>query len=118
MALDNIRLITQSQAEPSGNQNYINSITHLDEHESNGAIQQDIQYFDGLGRLSQEVNVFGSPAGHDIIKPVIYDEFGRIERSLLPYPEVNNGSPGSYRDFDWDQQDHPQEIFYQEKFFK
>lgn len=44
-----------------------------------------VQYFDGLGRLKQEIGVKQSPAKKDIVIPVVYDEYGREHKKYLPF---------------------------------
>lgn len=58
-------------------------------------INEQVQYFDGLGRLIQDVTVCFSPTGKDIVKPIEYDDFGRVDKEYLPYP--SNLENGSYR---------------------
>ena len=117
MALDNIKLSTNNIISPSEEQNYIFSTTPQSELGLSGPIQQSVQYFDGLGRLKQEVNAFSSPMGFDVVKPVVYDEFGRSVKSFLPYSDAtleNRSSHGILRDEDWeDDLSNPQVFFYQ-----
>jgi RHS repeat-associated protein len=42
-------------------------------------------YFDGLGRSIQKVQMQGSPNGFDIVQPLAYDEYGREKFKYLPY---------------------------------
>ncbi|KQR67242.1 DUF6443 domain-containing protein [Pedobacter sp. Leaf176] len=56
---------------------------------------QVIQYFDGLGRPLQTINVQASPAHKDLIQPVVYDQLGRETLKYQPYTE--SGSNGNYR---------------------
>lgn len=58
-------------------------------------ISESIQYFDGLGRPLQTVQTKGSPAGNDIIEPMVYDAFGRAAIKYLPYAEQSGN--GTYR---------------------
>jgi len=92
-------------ATPSANQNYI--ITYVPREPFTdpatlGAknaceVMQSIQYFDGLGRPLQNVQVKGSPdATKDVIEPMAYDPFGREVTKYLPYT-TSSGIPGSYR---------------------
>lgn len=58
-------------------------------------VQETIQYFDGLGRPSQTVQVKGSPdARKDIILPFSYDQYGREVKKYLPYA---GSASGNYR---------------------
>ncbi|MCJ8208811.1 DUF6443 domain-containing protein [Mucilaginibacter sp. RS28] len=59
-------------------------------------LMQTVQYFDGLGRPLQTVQVKGSPkADKDLVQPFAYDQFGRETRKYLPYPSVS--ADGSYK---------------------
>jgi hypothetical protein len=59
-------------------------------------LMQTVQYFDGLGRPLQTVQVKGSKdAAKDVIQPVAYDEFSREATKYLPYTIAS--TPGSYR---------------------
>ncbi|MFZ6014323.1 MAG: DUF6443 domain-containing protein, partial [Bacteroidota bacterium] len=55
--------------------------------------ERSIQYgfFDGVGRASQTVQQQASPAGLDIVQPVVYDQFGREAIKYLPFTAENNG---------------------------
>lgn len=60
-------------------------------------MMQTIQYFDGLGRPLQTVQVKGSPdATKDLIQPVVYDIYGRASYNYLPYVS-STGVSGSFR---------------------
>ncbi|MEP2025851.1 DUF6443 domain-containing protein, partial [Reichenbachiella sp.] len=54
------------------------------------------EYFDGLGRALQSVNVGGSPTQADIIQHYVYDDYGRQEKEFLPYSKAS-GQSGAYR---------------------
>jgi Domain of unknown function (DUF6443) len=58
-------------------------------------VGQVIQYVDGLGRPLQTVSKGASPNGYDVVTPMIYDEFGRVSLSYIPY--VSSGTNGSFR---------------------
>jgi RHS repeat-associated protein len=61
-------------------------------------LMQTVQYFDGLGRSLQTVQVKGSPAGNDLVQPIAYDQFGREAVKYLPYALTSaNVSDGSYK---------------------
>ncbi|WP_176852108.1 polymorphic toxin type 33 domain-containing protein [Mucilaginibacter sp. OK268] len=64
---------------------------------TNCKLMQTVQYFDGLGRLLQTVQVKGSPSSKDIVQPVTYDQFGREAKKYLPYTITNGASDGSYK---------------------
>ncbi|WP_082577840.1 DUF6443 domain-containing protein [Flavobacterium sp. Root186] len=46
---------------------------------------QNINYFDGLGRPIQQIAHQQSPTGADVVTPIIYDGYGRQEKDYLPY---------------------------------
>ncbi|SES20296.1 DUF6443 domain-containing protein [Pedobacter rhizosphaerae] len=58
-------------------------------------VNQTIQYFDGLGRPVQTVQVQGSPEFNDIILPITYDAFGREAVKYDIYTQSSNG--GGFR---------------------
>ncbi|MDR0866199.1 MAG: DUF6443 domain-containing protein, partial [Candidatus Symbiothrix sp.] len=80
-------------AQPSTNQNYIQTRTMTD---STGTKSLDlIQYFDGLGRPVQQVQVGFTPNKADFVAFQEYDAFGREWKNWLP---VNTtGSNGNFR---------------------
>lgn len=82
---------------PSPDQNYILSkypsrevknLTNLTEND----MSVRIEYFDGLGRLAQEVTWKGSPQRNDIVLPHVYDEKGEESIRYLFYSTGSNGS--------------------------
>lgn len=89
---------------PSNDQNYI--ITYkprvagianpANPAYQNNKVMVNIQYLDGLGRPTQNIQVKGSPDGNDIIQPIVYDPYGREAVQYLPYTlaptTANNGS--------------------------
>src|SRR5690554_436447 len=81
-------------AEPSAEQNYIQTIVPQTNTGNAGAMTETIQYFDGLGRPMQHVAFQASPDEHDIVTPVGYDNFGREDTKYLPYAltTINNGA--------------------------
>ncbi|ALR31285.1 hypothetical protein ATE47_12460 [Chryseobacterium sp. IHB B 17019] len=56
--------------------------------------QVTVQYFDGLGRAKQVVNVKASPLGKDVVNYIEYDQFGRQVKDYLPVPQsvTQNGA--------------------------
>lgn len=53
--------------------------------------EQQIAYFDGLGRPLQNVVTQGSPTQKDIITPMAYDGNNRQPKQFLPYTDGSNG---------------------------
>lgn len=58
---------------------------------------QKVNYFDGLGRLLQQVAVGGSNGLHDLVIPIAYDEFGREVKKYLPYSVEQAPAGGGIR---------------------
>jgi hypothetical protein len=83
-------------AQLSPNENYVYSKTYLDYDSGNQPTKtsETVQYFDGLGRPKQVVNIKASPQRKDIVLPTVYDGFGRQTREYLPVPQqsTNNGA--------------------------
>jgi len=90
---------------PSGSQNYIlvsvprvggiNTVEGLTNRTACD-VTQTIQYFDGLGRPLQTVQVKGSPGYRDVVQPFAYDAFGREVTKYLSYTDTLS-APGSFR---------------------
>ncbi|MFP3834681.1 DUF6443 domain-containing protein [Chryseobacterium sp. SIMBA_028] len=82
---------------PSGltgvtNENYIYTRTYLEaktQSDANARQVETVQYFDGLGRPKQVVNVKASPLGRDVVTKIEYDGFGRQVLDYLPVPQAN-----------------------------
>ena len=55
---------------------------------------ETVAYFDGLGRQVQTIVVQGSPSKKDIVQAVSYDDYGRQDKSYLPY--VSTSNTGAY----------------------
>ena len=91
------------------NMNYIRTFTPIHDHKTTTAPShnnldyskwaENITYFDGLGRETQQLVVKGSPAYTDIIQPIVYDDFGRLKKAYLPYAIAQGGDdgPGGFR---------------------
>lgn len=89
-------LISGTYCAQTNSENYIQTRIYLEPVQQSSANAKQIRalkYFDELGRLRQQVDVKASPAGNDIVTPVVYDEFERQTRSYLPIPQssTNNG---------------------------
>ncbi|WP_426480693.1 DUF6443 domain-containing protein [Chryseobacterium sp. R2ACT005] len=70
-------------------ENYIQTKTYLDYNGTSATKSSEtVQYFDGLGRSKQIVNVKASPLGRDIVTPIKYDQFGRQVQDYLPIPQA------------------------------
>ncbi|MCI4668083.1 MAG: RHS repeat-associated core domain-containing protein [Bacteroidia bacterium] len=86
-------------AQNWGNQNYVVSTTARVKVQTQAELEgltskEDkvvtIQYFDGLGRLIQEVDWKSSPSGKDVIVPHEYDGLGREAKKYLPFTTTFN----------------------------
>jgi len=60
-------------------------------------LMQRVQYFDGLGRGVQTVQVKGSTLNRDVVQPFAYDQLGREATKYLPYAPATGMSDGSYK---------------------
>lgn len=56
---------------------------------------ESISYFDGLGRLSQSIEVKSMPNGSDLVVPVKYNNMGRQSYQYLPYCIIQDGDNGA-----------------------
>ncbi len=82
-------LISHSvHAQATPGENYIQSKTYLDYNGTTPSkTSETVQYFDGLGRPKQVVNVKASPLGKDVVTHIEYDQFGRQVKDYLPVPQ-------------------------------
>ncbi|WP_295230554.1 DUF6443 domain-containing protein [uncultured Chryseobacterium sp.] len=85
--------LSYGQTSPSTTENYVYSKTYLsDPSTSSPKTLETVQYFDGLGRPKQVVNVKASPSGKDLVTTIPYDGFGRQTDAWLPAPmDTQNG---------------------------
>lgn len=61
-------------------------------------VKMNTEYADGLGRTIQTVSKGISPAGNDLVQPVLYDPYGREQYQYLPYTQQSgNTSDGSFK---------------------
>lgn len=87
----------------STNQNYIVrrsfrapvKVSELSAARSVAEENQSVQYFDGLGRPLQNVQVMASPQHQDVVEHFQYDGFGRQTHQYLPY--IHSTGNGSYK---------------------
>lgn len=89
--------IFQLRAQQTNTRNYVITRTYKQAGEDAnnvGKVKTDIEYFDGLGRLLQQVSVGQGLGGRDIVQPFQYDDQGRQSKNFLPY--TTNGS-GAYQ---------------------
>ncbi|MGE8536204.1 MAG: DUF6443 domain-containing protein, partial [Chryseobacterium sp.] len=83
-----ILIMGTAQAQLTNTENYVYSKTYLsDPTLANVRGSETVQYFDGLGRPKQIVNVKASPLGKDVVTPIKYDAFGRQVQDYLPIPQ-------------------------------
>ncbi|AZI41162.1 DUF6443 domain-containing protein [Epilithonimonas vandammei] len=87
-----------AQTVPSSTENYVYTKTYLSK--PGDPIQkpplETVQYFDGLGRPKQVVNVKASPAGKDVVTHIEYDGFGRQTKDYLPVPQSGSTNGAIY----------------------
>ncbi len=74
---------------------FVNTIPSTGTHD-NTEISEQLNYFDGLGRPIQAIDVQASPSGKDVVKVYDYDIYGRENIKYLPYT-ITASSPGAYR---------------------
>lgn len=55
-----------------------------------------IQYFDGLGRVKQTINVKSTPLGRDMVSHAEYDRYGRQLKEYLPVPQTGSQAGAIY----------------------
>jgi RHS repeat-associated protein len=58
-------------------------------------VAQTTEFFDGLGRTIQTVNMQATPLQNDMVSPEVYDNFGR--KSVLYMPYVSATSDGNFK---------------------
>ncbi|CAD7807311.1 hypothetical protein CHRY9390_01639 [Chryseobacterium aquaeductus] len=79
-----------SQAQLTNTENYVQTRVYLEPVTASSSTAkqvQTVQYFDGLGRPKQVVNVKASPLGKDVVSHIEYDGFGRQVKDFLPIPQ-------------------------------
>lgn len=117
IAIDKINVSCSESLDLSDDQNYTYTITPMTEYGPNAQKQSNIKYFDGLGRVYQGVNALNSPQGRDMVTPIEYDDFGRMEKKYLSFSADDDVS-GGFRDYEATGDDvmDMQESFFQDHF--
>ncbi|MGN7707946.1 DUF6443 domain-containing protein [Chryseobacterium sp. 22543] len=82
---------TYAQTTPSSTENYVYTKSYLtypspSDQNQNPKTSESVQYFDGIGRPKQVVNVKVTPLGKDLVTTIPYDGLGRNADSWLPVP--------------------------------
>ncbi|ASW75957.1 hypothetical protein CJF12_17900 [Chryseobacterium piperi] len=79
-----------AHAQLSPTENYVYSKTYLDYNASNQPTKtaETVEYFDGLGRPKQIINIKASPLRRDVVTHIEYDGFGRQVKDFLPVPQA------------------------------
>lgn len=79
-------------ASPDYGHNFIHVLNPLTSNGDSGAMIESVNYLDGLGRQLQSNAYKASGSGtKDIIVPTVYDDFGRQNKSYLPFASAKNG---------------------------
>ncbi|WP_411811938.1 DUF6443 domain-containing protein [Chryseobacterium scophthalmum] len=84
-----IYIFNLAQSLPS-NENYRYSRTYLEPviNENSSAKQiQNIEYFNGLGKVKQKISIKSTPLENDLVELFGYDGLGRIIKNYLPVPK-------------------------------
>ncbi|PJJ62638.1 DUF6443 domain-containing protein [Chryseobacterium geocarposphaerae] len=88
-----------AHAQLSTTENYIYTKTYLDYSGSTATkTSESVQYFDGLGRPKQVINIKASPLNKDVVTKIVYDQFGRQTLDYLPVPQTGTQNGGIYAD--------------------
>ncbi|CAA7195129.1 DUF6443 domain-containing protein [Chryseobacterium potabilaquae] len=97
-----VLFVAQSFFAQTNTENYIKTKVYLDSVKTTTQINRQVvtvQYFDGLGRPKQVVNVRATPQGKDIVTPIEYDPYGRQIKEYLPIPQANTLAGAYYSSF-------------------
>ncbi|ANF49960.1 hypothetical protein A0O34_05205 [Chryseobacterium glaciei] len=87
---------TYAQSGLSTTENYVYEKNCLTEDCSKKV--ENVKYFDGLGRLKQNISLKATPAGKDIALPVEYDSYGRQIKEYLAIPQTGTQDGAMYPD--------------------
>ncbi|ASK32359.1 sugar-binding protein [Chryseobacterium sp. T16E-39] len=84
-------------AQLSTVENYVYSKTYLDYNGNTPTKSTEtVQYYDGLGRPKQTVNIKTSPLEKDVVIPIVYDGYGKKTREYLPVPQQSTNAGAIY----------------------
>ncbi|UKB82746.1 DUF6443 domain-containing protein [Chryseobacterium sp. MEBOG06] len=84
-------------AQLMSNENYVSTKTYLDYPSAAPAkAAQKVEYYDGLGRTKQVIDIKASPLGKDVVNHFEYDVFGRESKTYLPVPQQGSQLGGIY----------------------
>ena len=81
-------------------ENYIQTRVYRDSiatSSPNASKIETVQYYNGLGKEKQKINVKASPLGNDLVIPTIYDSAGRQSREYLPIPQSSTSNGEIYQ---------------------
>ncbi|HSD75204.1 MAG TPA: DUF6443 domain-containing protein [Steroidobacteraceae bacterium] len=95
--------VSPPQVTPSPDQNYLWMIAPTGRRHTLAGLstlahtqrQDFIEYYDGLGKLTQSIRAHSSPASRDVVTPVEYDARGWQSLTYLPYEAA--ASDGAFR---------------------
>ncbi|WP_449397588.1 DUF6443 domain-containing protein [Chryseobacterium wanjuense] len=79
---------------PTNTKNYIYTKNCLDADCIKKA--ETVQYFDGLGRPKQVIDIKASPAQRDVVSHIEYDQYGRQSKSYLSVPQTGTQNGAIY----------------------
>ncbi len=91
LLLKNFTSISQN-----GNFNYKHTIVPKNPVKTNVILNnpdiasEEITYFDGIGRPKQHILKGNTALKSDFVQPILYDDFGREAKKLLPYKAAQN----------------------------
>lgn len=93
--ISSLFVVGLSYAQTTNTENYVQTRVYLEPVTTSSSTAKQIetvQYFDGLGRPKQIVNVKASPMNKDVVTHIEYDGFGRQVKDYLPVPQNNTGN--------------------------
>lgn len=93
-------VLANTLSAQTNTENYIRTRAYLDSVSitTPGANKiETVQYYNGLGKEKQVVNVKASPLGNDLVIPTVYDFAGRQSREYLPIPQSSTSNGEIYQ---------------------